>query len=88
MKANFKKLKSGYGLEHVVKAKFIREVGLGRLSEPHVHARTHTLTATESAGLSTEWYPRKQEFRLIHHLSYPHGDSVNNTINPAISTVK
>lgn len=44
----------------------------------------------QAPPLNSVWSPPKAlvKFILIHHLSYPHGDSVNDTIDPAICSVK
>lgn len=80
-----KNLKSVHGLEHTVRAKLLKEVGLGRFSGPHAHTHLPNLRFFPR-GL----VPKKphHEFRLIHHLSYPHGNSVNDTFDPIICRVK
>ncbi|XP_067323909.1 uncharacterized protein [Anolis sagrei] len=70
-------LKSVIGLEAIVKQKIDKEVREGRVlgpfpepPTPHFRVSPLGIVPKKAAG----------EYRLIHHLSYPKGDSVNDAI--------
>lgn len=74
-------------MEHIVKAKLMKKVSLGRVLAPMYTPPTKLENSPPPPAL--RFIPKKTgEFRLIHHLSYPHGDSANDTFNLAICTVK
>lgn len=81
---SLKNIKSAYGMVHYVMAKLIMQVGLGRISGPQAHALLVNLRISCLRMVPTK---TPNEFRLIHYLSYPHGDSVSGAIVPATCIV-
>lgn len=75
---------SAPNLSHIVASKLQKEVDLGRVSGPCDAAPLPNLV-TSPLGLVPKKTP--VEFRLIHHLSYPHDHSVNTGIPKEYSTV-
>ena len=80
-----KNLKSCNGHEAIVSEKIKKECELGRVSGPFVQIPLDNFRISP-IGLVPKKAPG--EFRLIHHLSYPHGDSVNDFIDPSLASVK
>ena len=81
---NVKNLKSI--AEHIeAKEKVAKEVSLGRVSGPHLHPPWDHLVVSPLGIV-----PKKEPgcFRLIHHLSYPEGESVNDGIPPDCCSVQ
>ncbi|KAM4794908.1 uncharacterized protein WCC33_000060 [Rhinophrynus dorsalis] len=78
-------LKSVLGNEHLVFDKLMREVDLGRMSGPFLSPPFQDFRVSP-LGL----VPKRVEgqFRLIHHLSYPKGESVNDGIDKEESRVQ
>ena len=77
-------LLSAVQLPHVVDAKLAKELAAHRIAgpfeyPPFLHFRVSPLGVVPKKVLG--------EFRLIHHLSYPHGTSVNDGISPEHSHV-
>lgn len=74
-------------LEHplVVDAKLQKEISLGRLAGPFPSPPFPDLQLSP-IGLVEKKTPG--QFRLIHHLSYPHGESINDGISDAEAHVQ
>ncbi|XP_078503741.1 uncharacterized protein LOC144762432 [Lissotriton helveticus] len=77
-------LKSAKESPHVVRKKLDAELAAGRIAGPFVHCPLPDLIVSPLGVV-----PKKAEgeFRLIHHLSWPEGSSINDFIDPADSTV-
>lgn len=60
------------------------ELQQGRIASPFQNRPISTLRVSPD-GLMEKKTPN--EFRLIHHLSFPEGESVNDNIDPALCTV-
>lgn len=69
----------------IVKQKIAKELAAGRVAGPFLTPPFKDFRVSP-LGL----VPKKQqgEYRLIHHLSYPEGDSVNDFIDPEFCTVQ
>ena len=82
---NCKNLKSASSHPDIVKQKINKEVQLKRVEGPFTNRPISTLRVSP-IGL----VPKKTcgDFRLIHHLSYPAGDSLNDFIDPSDCTVQ
>jgi len=78
-------LKTALDNVDVVKIKLRKELDLGRIVGPFRHRPLKNLQCSP-LGL----VPKKQpgEFRLIHHLSYPQGQSINDFIDERLCRVK
>lgn len=76
----FRNLSSVSVRPEVVSAKFLKEVSLGRMAGPF-----SVLPLSDLCVSPLGLVPKKEpgQFRLIHHLSYPSGSSVNDGIDPA-----
>lgn len=81
---NSKNLKSIFGLEEVVKQKIEKEIKEGRVAGPFSEPPLPNLRISP-LGIVPKKVPG--EYRLIHHLSYPHGDSVNDGIRDELASV-
>ena len=68
-----------------VSDKLSKELGLGRIAGPFLERPFPSLRISP-LGLIPKKTPG--EFRLIHHLSFPYGDSINSCIPNDASTVK
>lgn len=77
-------LQSVKDLEHVVQDKIEKERAEGRVLGPF------PTPSAQFEGFTLGAVPKKApgEFRLIHHLSYAQGSSVNDTIPGELCTVK
>ncbi|XP_071980513.1 uncharacterized protein [Engystomops pustulosus] len=77
-------LKSAYQYPGVVRKKLSKEVELGRMAGPFADIPIAGLIVSPLGVV-----PKKEanKFRLIHHLSYPKGLSVNDGISPEVCTV-
>ena len=80
-----KNLKSAYQLPHIVDQKLNKEMSLGRIAGPFPQPPMSQMVFSP-LGLQ----PKKLEgqYRVIHHLSFPKGKSVNDGISVEDSTVK
>ncbi|MEW8545793.1 MAG: reverse transcriptase domain-containing protein [Candidatus Thiodiazotropha sp.] len=80
-----KNLKSANLLPEVVRRKIKGEIDAGRVAGPFDYRPFPTLRVSP-LGL----VPKKEpgDYRLIHHLSYPSGDSVNDFIDPQLCSVQ
>lgn len=80
-----KNLRSVCSMEEVVRKKIAKEVVAGRVAGPFSEQPLHNLQVS-SLGL----VPKKVagEFRLIHHLLYPKGQSANDQILHDFCSVK
>jgi hypothetical protein len=80
-----KNLKSALEHKTIVQQKIEKEIDLGRVEGPFKNSPFINFCVSP-IGL----VPKKQpgEFRLIHHLSYPKGDSVNDHIHPDLCSVQ
>jgi hypothetical protein len=78
-------LKSALTHPEVVREKINKEIDLQRVAGPFSYRPLPTLRVSP-IGL----VPKKanDEFRLIHHLSYPTGESLNDYIDPVNSSVQ
>ena len=79
-----KNLKSANDHPEIVKQKIQSELQQGRIAGPFPTRPISTLRVSP-IGLVEKKTPG--EFRLIHHLSFPEGDSVNDCIDPALCSV-
>ncbi|KAM9326863.1 LOW QUALITY PROTEIN: uncharacterized protein PAF06_003101 [Gastrophryne carolinensis] len=77
-------LKSARQHPGVVRDKLAKEVGLGRMAGPFVTPPIPGLVVSP-LGVVPKKEPGK--FRLIHHLSFPKGGSVNDGISPEAASV-
>lgn len=78
-------LKSARENPNVVIMKINKELEMGRIVGPFVDRPISTLRISP-LGLVEKKEPGK--FRMIHHLSYPQGDSVNDFIDPKLCSVE
>lgn len=78
-------LKSARERPDVVAAKIQKELAAGRIAGPFTAPPMPNLRVSPLGVV-----PKKTpgEYRLIHHLSYPRGSSVNDAIPPELCTVK
>ena len=79
-----KNLRSAYDLPIVVDSKLSKELQAGRIAGPFVNL-PFPLLRVSPLGVVPKKTPG--EYRLIHHLSYPKGFSVNDGIDSQYSTV-
>ena len=77
-------LKSALEHKNIVQAKLEKELALGRLAGPFKE-KPFVDFVISPVGVVPKKEPGK--FRLIHHLSYPKGSSVNDSIPKGASTV-
>lgn len=80
-----KNLKSATDLPHIVQEKINKEIIEGRVAGPFSERPMDTLRVSP-IGLVPKKTPG--EYRLIHHLSYPQGFSVNDFIDPRLTSVQ
>ena len=80
-----KNLKSVYDHPDVVRQKIQNELDLGRIDGPFLEKPFSTLRVSP-LGLVEKKTPG--EFRLIHHLSFPDGNSLNDSIDHDLCTVQ
>lgn len=80
-----KNLKSANDHPEIVQQKLLSEINLGRVAGPFQDKPISTLRISP-IGLVEKKTPG--EFRLIHHLSFPEGESVNDFIDPELCTVQ
>lgn len=78
-------LKSALDNPYVVRAKLGKELDAGRIVGPFTHPPFQNF---RSSPLGVVPKKTPSEFRLIHHLSYPSGASVNDFIPKELSTVR
>ncbi|XP_045188169.2 uncharacterized protein LOC123546048 [Mercenaria mercenaria] len=80
-----KNLKSCYELPEVVSAKLEKEIALKRIAGPFSIPPFQPFRVSPIGVV-----PKKEpnSYRLIHHLSYPLGNSVNDFIGPNLATVQ
>lgn len=82
--SNCKNLKSLHSLQEEAMHTINKEISLGRVAGPFIHSPLQNLRLSPVGMV-----PKKDgSFRLIHHLSYPHGSSVNDFIDKNVCTVK
>lgn len=77
-------MKSALAHPEVVSAKLAKEVELGRMAGPFASSPLDNLVVS-LLGVVPKKEPNK--FRLIHHLSYPRGGSVNEFIDLGLCSV-
>ena len=82
---NANNLKSVKGKELIVEQKIKKELDEGRIGGPFV-ARPFVNLRVSPIGLVPKKAPN--EYRMIHHLSYPEGSSVNDFIDPKLCSVQ
>ena len=80
-----KNLKSCQEHENIVQQKIDKEIDAERIAGPFEHVPIHNLRISP-IGLVPKKAPG--DFRLIHHLSYPNGESVNDYIDPKLASVR
>ena len=78
-------LKSALDNPHAVRAKLNKELAAGRIVGPFLYLPFATFR-TSPLGVVPKKHP--SEFRLIRHLSYPCGASINDFIPKELSTVR
>jgi hypothetical protein len=79
-----KNLKSAIDAPHIVREKLGKEVEAGRIAGPF---DTRPIASLRVSPLGL--VPKKDgDFRLIHHLSYPEGSSVNDFLDPELCSVE
>ena len=78
-------LKSARARPSILKEKILAEIEAGRVAGPFDERPFPSLRVLHWA-----WSPKKNpaDFRLIHHLSYPPGNSLNDFIDPSLCTVQ
>ena len=79
-----RKFKSVRELQAVLHQKINREIQMGRVAGPYTYPLLPNLHYSP-VGLVPKQTPG--EFRLIHNLSSPLGNSVNNHIDPSLTVV-
>ncbi len=77
-------MKSAYDHPDVIRAKLRKELEAGRISGPF---RVPPFPAFRTSPLGVVPKKNPSEFRLIHHLSYPPGKSVNDFIPKELTSV-
>lgn len=82
---NAKNLRSTDLNPELIQSKINKEIELGRVAGPFVHRPLPKLIVSP-IGLVPKKTPG--EYRLIHHLSYPPGESINDYIDPNLCTVQ
>lgn len=80
-----KNLKSALDNPAIVQEKINKEVLAGRVAGPFAIKPFENLIVSP-IGLVPKKTPH--EFRLIHHLSYPEGESINDYIDPKLASVQ
>ncbi len=89
-----KNLASALQLPHIVAAKLNKEVSSGRVAGPFStrpisNLKVSPIGLVPKKSASTDSNGKSHEhFRLIHHLSHPHGSSVNDHIDDSFCTVQ
>ncbi|XP_069138816.1 uncharacterized protein [Argopecten irradians] len=78
-------LKSAEQNPVILKQKIDKEVSLGRIAGPY---DSPPFTNFQVSPLGLVPKKEKNEYRLIHHLSYPKGSSINDGISPEDSSVQ
>jgi hypothetical protein len=78
-------LKTANDYPDIIDKKLQTEIDLGRLSGPHDEIPLENMVLSP-IGLKAKKQPG--QFRVIHHLSYPQGNSINSGITKQNSTVK
>lgn len=84
--ADCNNLKSVNEFETETEEKIMKEVALGRIAGPFSTRPMPNLRLSPIGLVKKK--PPSSGFRLIHHLSYPLGKSVNSAIDPQFSTVQ
>ena len=79
-------LRSAFTLPHVVDAKIKKELTLNRILGPYNFPPNVPGFRTSPLGVVQKKTPG--EYRVIHHLSYPEGNSVNDFIPQQFSSVQ
>ena len=85
MPSDAKNLKSALEQPGVVRQKIQAEIEKGRVAGPFINHPIKTLRVSP-IGLVPKKEPN--QFRLIHHLSYPPGNSLNDFIDPKLCSVQ
>lgn len=80
-----KNLKAVFDHPEIIQQKLQTESQLGRIAGPFSERPISTLRVSP-IGLVEKKIPG--EFRLIHHLSFPEGDSLNDYIDPELCSVQ
>lgn len=83
--SNSPNLKSCKDLPDIVQRKIDKELSAGRIRGPF-HVSPFSNLKISPIGVVLKKVPG--EYRLIHHLSYPKNESVNDFIDPTFSAVK
>lgn len=79
-----KNLKSAFSHPEVVQEKINKEISEGRVAGPFDFPPFPTLRVSPLGVVEK----KNKDFRLIHHLSYPESDSVNDYIDPKLCYVQ
>ena len=80
-----KKLKSANNRPEVVRQKIKKELDPKRVGGPY---NTRPIPNLRISPIGFVEKKNSNEFMLIHHLSYPNGGYVNDSIDPALTSVQ
>ena len=80
-----KNLKTANDHPEIVQHKLLTEINLGRVAGPF-HDKPISTLRISPIGLVEKKTPG--EFRLIHHLLFPEGDSVKDFIDPDLCSMQ
>ena len=78
-------LKSAKHRPDVVRQKIKKELDANRVGGPY---KVRPIPNLRISPIGLVEKKNSNDFRLIHHLSYPHGGSVNDFIDPALTSVQ
>ena len=79
-------LTSAYDFPEVIDTKLAKDLSLGRIIGPYAEPPTNPQFRVSPLGVVPKKTPG--EYRMIHHLSYPEGSSVNDFIPKELSSVQ
>ena len=79
-------LKSAYDFPEVIDTKLAKDLSLGRIIGSYAEPLTNPQFRVSPLGVVPKKSPG--EFRMIHHLSYPEGSSMNDFIPKELSSVQ
>ena len=82
---SIKNLKTAFEFPHIIDVKLKKEIGLGRIIGPYDSIPEEDNFIISPLGVIPKKLPG--EFRMIQHLSFPYGASVNDCIPHEFSSV-